>query len=132
MKPLWLRLIERRAINPLTGCWVWSLYTDPEGYAYFSVAERKFRAHRLAYETFIGPIPDGMVTDHLCENTSCINPWHLEPVTNEENMRRRSLRMTTCRKGHPRTPEDTYVDRGGKKRCKVCARNARKLRRAAA
>jgi hypothetical protein len=45
-------------------------------------------AHRFAYLEFVGPIPDGLVLDHLCRNKKCVNPDHLEPVTNAENLRR--------------------------------------------
>jgi hypothetical protein len=46
------------------------------------------RAHRFAYELLVGPIPEGLVIDHLCRNRRCVNPAHLEPVTAEENWRR--------------------------------------------
>jgi hypothetical protein len=46
-------------------------------------------AHRFYYEQHVGPIPEGLQLDHLCRNTRCVNPAHLEPVTGAENMRRR-------------------------------------------
>jgi hypothetical protein len=45
-------------------------------------------AHRVAYEQFVGTVPDGLELDHLCENKACVNPGHLEPVTRSENVRR--------------------------------------------
>lgn len=45
-------------------------------------------AHRVAYELWVGPIPEGMELDHRCKVRACINPAHLEPVTHAENMRR--------------------------------------------
>lgn len=58
------------------------------GIAWCRVRKREFRAHRLSYEMSVGRIPDGAVIDHLCSNRDCVNPEHLEPVTNTENTRR--------------------------------------------
>jgi hypothetical protein len=76
------------------------------------------------YELLVGPIPAGLVIDHLCRVPSCMNPAHLEPVTNAENIRRgyaaRGL-LTHCSKGHELTPESTYARDRGYRRCKQCA-----------
>src|SRR5690606_27089460 len=71
-----------------------------------------------------GPIPAGLVIDHLCGNTSCCNPEHLEAVTNAENMRRRAKRSATCASGHPWTPENTYIRPNGRRDCRACKREA--------
>lgn len=75
-----------------SGCWVWIGKRDRDGYGNFSfsVGGRRmwWLAHRMAYEIARGPIPAGLTIDHLCFNKPCVNPWHLEPVTNEENIRR--------------------------------------------
>lgn len=74
------------------GCWFWLLKKTRWGYGVF--AYRKdgqsltFKAHRYAYEMLRGPIPDGMVLDHLCRNPGCVNPDHLEIVTPSENSSR--------------------------------------------
>ena len=58
-------------------------------------------AHRLSYETFVGPIPDGKELDHVCGVRRCVNPSHLEPVTHHENvLRGKRLLRGVCRKGH--------------------------------
>ncbi len=49
-------------------------------------------SHRVAFEIFVGPVPQGMTLDHLCSNPLCVNPAHLEPVTLQENIRRRDER----------------------------------------
>lgn len=72
------------------GCWRWTGRLSSAGYGETS-GERhgvKVLAHRVSYETFVGPIPDGLHIDHLCRNRACINPEHLEPVTLQENLRR--------------------------------------------
>jgi hypothetical protein len=77
-------------------CWIWLGKRDREGYGEIRIAVdgRKFhaRAHRVSYEHHVGPIPAELEIDHLCGNTGCINPAHLEPVTHAENMRRAWLR----------------------------------------
>lgn len=68
------------------GCWEWTGAKTAAGYGQFT--RRKEYAHRHAYEDLVGPIPEGLVIDHLCRNPSCVNPDHLEPVTQRENIRR--------------------------------------------
>lgn len=87
-------------------------------------------AHRVAYEREIGPIPEGLVIDHLCRNRACVNTDHMELVTNGENVMRgegpaaENARKTRCPKGHPLTPGNLYVGKtrsGGKeRRCRTC------------
>ena len=71
-----------------TSCWEWEAHRQPSGYGQFSENQVVVYAHRWAYERFVGPIPEGMHLDHLCRNTRCVNPNHLEPVTQAENNRR--------------------------------------------
>lgn len=66
------------------GCWNWT-GTLSKGYGVMKVHSRSTRVHRLMYEVFVGPIPEGLVIDHLCKNKQCVNPEHLEAVTSREN-----------------------------------------------
>ena len=75
-------------------CWEWTAAQNDQGYGFFRVGSRTdgtnrlVRAHRLAYETLIGPIPEGLESDHLCRNRPCANPGHIEPVTSALNNHR--------------------------------------------
>lgn len=75
-------------LDETTGCWVWQRAVLKTGYGSLRIAGRTVRAHRHYYEKHRGPIPQGLVLDHLCRNRRCVNPDHLEPVTFEENCRR--------------------------------------------
>lgn len=67
-----------------SGCWNWNGVVS-KGYGLIKVHSRSVRVHRLMYEVFVGPIPEGLVIDHLCKNKQCVNPEHLEAVTSREN-----------------------------------------------
>lgn len=85
-------------------------------------------AHRVAWELEHGPIPEGLVIDHLCGNTLCVRTSHLEPVTPLENWRRNG--GTHCGRGHEFTPENTYRDPRGWRRCRRCHAEDEAKRRA--
>lgn len=114
MSELVQRFMEKVAFEPNSGCWLWDAAIFPTGYGMFRTSPTKgsARAHRVAYELFVGPIPDGLCLDHRCRVRSCVNPDHLEPVTVAENARRQtSLRIYT---GHD------YVVEGDVRWCRNC------------
>jgi hypothetical protein len=119
------RLLSLRAIDPDTGCWL--VPPKANGYAYLSVDNRQVSAHRFVYERLVGPIPDGMQIDHVhargCRHRNCVNPEHLEPVTQAENLRRWAESVTECPQGHPYDETNTYwrKDRPGHRQCRACA-----------
>lgn len=122
------RFMRKIAIEP-SGCWRWTDAPKDTGYGTISLRRRIVYAHRFSYESFVGPIPDGLVIDHLCRNRRCVNPAHLEPVTNRENIYIRSVGFFApyvrgeCQRGHPLTTENVYVrPKGGARMCKPCQR----------
>jgi hypothetical protein len=111
-------------------CWLWTASLQPSGYGQFRVPGGVLLAHRVAYELLVGAIPDGLFIDHLCRVRNCVNPAHLEPVTNQENSRRGNsvqtinARKTHCKYGHLFDEENTYhrPDSPGRA-CRTCIRN---------
>jgi len=83
------RVLSKLLIQPETGCLLWTGALTWNGYGNFMLPDRSnVRVHRLMYEWFAGPIPDGMQIDHLCRVRRCASPAHLEPVTCQENLLR--------------------------------------------
>ena len=114
---------DRVAFEPTTGCWLWLGKLHPAGYGKY---RGKF-AHRVSWEQSNGPIPEGLQIDHLCRTRCCVNPDHLEPVTQRENVLRgvgyaaQRAKATHCVNGHEFSPENTGRFRGGRV-CRACKR----------
>lgn len=108
-------------------CWLWLPPTNHAGYGIFWPTNKKrFMAHRWAYETFVGPVPEGLDLDHLCRVRQCVNPAHLEPVTRRENTLRGNSpsvvirRRGTCDRGHELTADNLANAGNGKVTCRKC------------
>ncbi len=111
-----------------TGCWEWKASRNWGGYGQFWNGQRTMPAHRFAYELLVGPIPEGLQIDHLCRNRGCVNPTHMEVVTNQENSRRGKALITHCPQGHPYAGHNLAIQEG-RRRCRRCLHNRRKARR---
>lgn len=123
-------LARTRVLTDGAGCWRWTGYLERAGYGSLKLTGWKSKqwAHRLAYELFRGPVPDGLVLDHTCRNRWCVNPAHLTPVTRGENVLRGdgptawNLRVATCPQGHLYRGANLFIDKRGSRRCRECAR----------
>lgn len=119
------------------GCWQWIGATTPAGYGHTWENGRSIYAHRMMFQRHRGPIPSGLHLDHLCRNRACVNPDHLEAVTQRENTMRgagptaANNRKMVCKRGHPLSPENTYTRPNGMRLCRLCQKRpalaARKL-----
>lgn len=117
------RFLDRFVVSD-AGCWEWRGQLH-RGYGYFRHGGSNRRAHRVAYELLVGEVPVGLVLDHLCCNTRCVNPKHLEPVTQHENVLRAlpAAARTHCPNGHEFTPENTRYNPASRGRlCRECGR----------
>lgn len=119
--------MSKVAIDPNTECWVWTAarsgrgYASGGGYSAFHFEGRLTSGHRASYVIHRGPIPDGMTIDHLCRNTLCVNPEHLEAVANKVNIQRGAALVTHCPQGHEYTVANTYTRPGTNHRdCRRC------------
>lgn len=141
------RFMAKVHFEPTTGCWIWAggmsgPYGDrPAISVRIDGQKKQVRAYRLAYEHFIGPIPDELTIDHVKERCAarprCVNPEHCEPVTAVENILRSdgpaalNARKTHCKRGHEFVPGSFYITKIGGKQCKQCTADRDAARKAA-
>jgi hypothetical protein len=120
-----IRILEK-AIGLSNGCLEYTGSHSMYGYGQTSIGKRTLHAHRVVYERLIGPVSSSLVIDHLCRNRSCVNIYHLEPVSCRENLMRGmttrasiNARKTHCIRGHV----FDYVDSNGKRVCRTCKKD---------
>lgn len=125
--PEWFRRFWAKVIVRPWDCWEWTASLRKDGYGRFALNGGPQLSHLVAYRFLVGSVPEGLKLDHLCRNRKCVNPEHLEPVTDKENVRRGdglaaiNARKVACPNGHPLEEGNLYVS-AGKRRCKVCTK----------
>lgn len=117
-------------------CWLWRAAVMSADWPYGVIGSGEgrwnYHAHRLSYEWAKGPIPEGLMLDHLCRNPRCVNPAHLEAVTPRENTLRgvgpsaQAALKGACPKGHPYAGENLAVNERGHRNCRQCKRDTAK------
>ncbi len=115
-EPRFWAKVDRRGSDD---CWLWQATRSPI-YGAFTRGGKQYRAHRIAYELLVGPIPAGLQLHHTCGQPICVNPAHLTAVTHATHMKIGGNALKThCPRGHPLTLENLYVYEG-KRSCKTC------------
>lgn len=104
------------------GCWDWQSSITKHGYGRFIWNGRQTSAHRYSYETFVGQLIDGLIIHHKCNNRRCVNPSHLQQVTQKTNVKlgKRAYVSHTCKYDHALVAKNVYWVKG-KKQCKACS-----------
>jgi hypothetical protein len=105
-----IRLEQYREVNEVTGCWEWTKSRGEKGYGQIWVVDKFIRVSRAAYEEYVGPIPEGMLVCHHCDNPPCFNPDHLFVGTQSDNIKDCVAKgrwpaanpKGICKKGHPK------------------------------
>lgn len=127
-----LKFWDKCIPEPNSGCWLWTAALDGSGYGQIKWGDHGRRnpnakTHRLAYQMLVGPIPAGLVIDHLCRTRCCCNPAHMEPVTAKMNTLRgesfavANANKAACPSGHAYDDINTRWYQG-RRYCRECLR----------
>ena len=122
------RMLEHVSMEPMSGCWLWTAALNGKGYGvtrdeYGHIAQ----AHRLMFRKLRGEIPADKQLDHKCRVRCCLNPCHMEVVTQKENLLRgfgaaaQNARKVVCKRGHSLSGDNLYMQRGTRQ-CRTCKR----------
>ena len=131
------KLMQR--VEPVTesGCWIWLGSVTEKGYGRVCFGGKYRKAHRLFYESTFGEIRKGLVIDHICRVRCCVNPHHMQPVSNEENVSRGysfsalKSRQTHCKYGHVLDGDNIYrpKSRPTRRLCRACIASYKPIKR---
>lgn len=142
----WVRVLGA-CVEQDNGCWMYQRHCNRSGYGFVYYKGRMVNAHRVIWLSLNGPIADGLVVCHTCDNPPCCNPSHLWLGTKAENNRDREVKgrsarnllpgwgsrngrlklVDRCRRGHRVSPE-TIAPRSGRQTCRICEHRSRDLR----
>ena len=128
IKESFLVKIDKQSPNE---CWEWKAAKLRNGYGRFWDGKNNVLAHRFSYKTFIIPISEDQHLDHICCNRGCVNPDHLQILTNKENVLKgngptaKNLRKTICKRGHILT-SGKFKQNSEWRICLECARETRR------
>lgn len=131
MKAAHDRFMSKYVVDDITQCWNWQASTNNSGYGTFGNEDGiSVGAHVWSYEYHVDKIPEGLTVDHTCLNRGCVNPNHMEVVTQKVNVLRGSsppainARKTTCPAGHALSGDNLVVYQKGGRQCRECRRVA--------
>lgn len=123
-KPFEQKMLE---FIQITGfCWLWTGRLNDRGYGQVRVGKRNLRAHRAVYAYLVEEPPEDKVANHLCKVRNCVNPDHVEFVTQRENVMysfspaSANARKTHCKRGHELLGYNLYVKPSGQRICRTC------------
>lgn len=105
--------LKRKITTTQGDCTLIQGATNNSGYVMFRVGDKHYLAHRVSYIVNIGPVPDGQVIRHTCDNRRCISPEHLLPGTTQQNaddMKARGRSNTGTRHWNSRLTEDQVIN----------------------
>lgn len=130
------RILRRIRVGPEgpdgERCWLWEGKAKTiGGYGQTGFRGKKLMVHRVTYTELVGLIPEGLPLDHLCRQRLCVNPKHLEPVTQKENVRRGhgNGRKTHCPQGHPLIPANLVKNKLPYRACRICVNEKQNIRK---
>ena len=115
------RFLNKIKINE-KGCWIWTGNVSNKGYGRFRFEGHKGYAHIFSFQYFNGPIPKGHEVDHLCRDSLCSNPDHLDAVTHNINVKRglAGIKRTHCKRGHLMDQANSMFEKNGRRHCRTC------------
>lgn len=129
------RFWKKVAAPDSAGCWNWTAFLDTDGYGHIRLGGRgtpQRPAHRVAWQLFNGPVPEGLLICHKCDNPRCVNPSHLFLGTHADNLQDMTDKgrrvawhtlQTRCKYGHPFSGDNLRVGANGRRVCITCEKS---------